>query len=155
MIKGDRCLVPGLLDQSRSGDFHVTASEQHPGMVLASLQVMNAMDGGLCFNICQLETSYLCNREISNLPERVKKCISPHLSYSCRFWAYHLQAATSPSADLQTLKGQIRHFLHNHLLHWLELLSLIEEVNMSSRSLLYVSDWAKVKLQNSSAHNGG
>jgi len=38
---------------------------------------------GLCFNICDLQSSYLLNSEVPDLTERVKAKILPHLSYSC------------------------------------------------------------------------
>jgi hypothetical protein len=81
-----------LTNRDRSGPFYIDVSLHHHSLALMSLQVMMEE---LRFNICQLETSHQLNNEFSDLTERIKKAISSHLSYSCRFWADHLHATAS------------------------------------------------------------
>jgi hypothetical protein len=98
-----------LADSSRSEAFYVNISEHQQNLAFASLRVMR---DSLSFYICQLESSYVCNRDIPNLPTLIKHYISPHLSYSCRFWADHLRTT---AFDL-TLLGEVKDFLHFFLL---------------------------------------
>jgi hypothetical protein len=47
------------------------------------------------------------------------------LQYACRYWVQHLQSSESSLAD----NGQVHVFLREHLLHWLEALSLIKKTS--------------------------
>ncbi|KAG6325847.1 hypothetical protein ID866_13243, partial [Astraeus odoratus] len=60
----------------------------HKNLAHASLHILQR---DLCFNICKLESSYLCNSEVTDMEERIKNNILLHLSYSCQFWMKHLQ----------------------------------------------------------------
>ncbi|THH21102.1 hypothetical protein EW146_g406 [Bondarzewia mesenterica] len=125
-----------LADASRSGPFFVNRSGHHLHLALNSFHVMKR---GLQFNICHLESSYLFNRDVSDLVQRVRQCISVHLSYSCRFWANHLRATFFDSR----LLGEIQDFLRVRFLFWLEALSLIRAVNLSWRALTCVTEWIR------------
>ena len=102
-----------LMDHTRSGPFFVDVSLHHRSLALACLQVMKV---GLQFNICNLETSYVHNNDIPDLPERIKEAIPMHLAYACRFWADHLHV-TSP--DTVTVLRRFQAFMHEDLLYWL------------------------------------
>ena len=127
-----------LMDENRSGDFFVNVSHIHNDLAFASLELMK---DDLQFNICRLPTSYIPNSEIHDLAERVKKYISPELSYSCRFWTDHLRLAqfNLPLADA------VRDFFNNEwLLFWLEVLSLLKTVNTCASWLSNVLQWVAV-----------
>jgi len=106
-------------------------------MAIACLQIMQT---GLRFNICDLETSYVRNIDISDLASRIEKSIPTRLSYSCRFFAGHLQTTT---IDVQLVK-MVESFLLAHLLHWMEVMSLIKEVNTASLILMSIRDLIEV-----------
>ena len=127
-----------LMDENRSGDFFVDVSHIHNDLAFASLELMK---DSLQFNICRLPTSYLPNSEIRDLAERLKKYISPELSYSCRFWTDHLRLAqfNLPLADA------VRDFFNDEwLLFWLEVLSLLKTVNTCASWLSNVLQWVAV-----------
>jgi hypothetical protein len=128
-----------LTHESSSGDFFVKVTKaQHHDLALASLRVM---EHGLRFNICDLKSSYLPNREDTELPERVKTSISPHLSYSCRFWATHVQ--TTDFDD--ELANVIRSFFDDELLlFWIEALGLLNAIGSAATVLPLVARWLKV-----------
>ena len=90
-----------LLDERRSGEFFIEQCDVHHDLAVASLSVMHAMHQ---FNICGLETSYLCNSKVVGLEKKVEKNIPPHLLYSCRFWAAHLQNGEFDSELLQLVR---------------------------------------------------
>ena len=111
-------------------------------MTLACLQIMRT---GLCFNICQLETSYVHNVDVPDLASRIEKFIPTHLYYSCRFWADHLQ---NTIVDVTLLKT-VNEFMQTDLLHWLEVLSLVKEVGLGLQILLLLQKWVEVSLTRS------
>ena len=106
---------------------------------IIALACFRAMNTGLKFNICQVETSYLPNDALDLAP-RIKKAIPSHLSYSCLFGAEHLQASTFDGEILQ----EVKKFMYNQFLFWLEVLSLVKETKTASRTLLLIREWSCV-----------
>ena len=127
-----------LMDENRSGEFFIDVSHIHKDLAFASLGVMK---DGLQFNICRLPTSYLPNSEIHDLPERVKKYISPELSYSCRFWTDHLRLTQFNLPLAEAVRG---FFNDEWLLFWLEVLSLLKTINSCASWLSNVLQWVAV-----------
>ena len=127
-----------LTDQSRSGDYFVGKSGIQTDLAVASLCVLH---GGLCFNICGLESSYLLNSDVPGLAERVKAKIPPHLSYSCLFWAKHLQATKFDPE----LAGHVKDILGNErILFWFEILSLLGVLGNGVHALSSAARWCQV-----------
>ena len=102
------------------------------------------MINGLSFNICQLETSYLFNDEVPDLSSRIQAAIPPQVAYLCRFWGQHLQGTSNINPEANILFVDIKFFLHNHILYWLEVLSLIREVSVAIPTLISVAQWIQV-----------
>ena len=127
-----------LTDQSRSGDYFVSRSGIHVDLAVASLSVLHV---GLCFNICGLESSYLLNSEVPGLAERVKAKIPSHLSYSCQFWAKHLEA-TNIDYKLAGLVKDI--FGNERILFWFEVLSLLGVLGNAVSALYSAARWSQV-----------
>lgn len=108
-----------LTDRTRSGEFFVDLHDVHQDLAISTLA---SMKHGLRFNLCGLESSYLRNSDLSDLTERIREHISPHLSYSCQFWAAHVHSSTFRSH----LANELRSFFkHQRLLFWLEVLGLL------------------------------
>ncbi|ETW77107.1 hypothetical protein HETIRDRAFT_441691 [Heterobasidion irregulare TC 32-1] len=124
-----------LLDSSRSRKFHVDTTEAHKDLTLASLSIMNSE---LSFNICHLESSYTLNEAIGDLANRIQEHIPEHLSYSCRFWASHLQRI--PSDDLDVRRA-VALLLSEKLLFWIEVASLLGAVHGAVQALSSLMQW--------------
>ncbi|RDB27538.1 hypothetical protein Hypma_003814 [Hypsizygus marmoreus] len=124
LIDPQKCPRPFLIDEG----------DQHRVLAIASFRTLKA---GLRFNICGLETSSLRNHDVPDLDVRIDDAISPHLSYACRFWADHLRATSFEPAILE----ELRHLLNEHFLHWLEVLSLLKELNVVVPALAAVIRW--------------
>jgi hypothetical protein len=77
-----------LTDCSRSKGFYIDVSLHKNDLAFAMLQIMKAE---LHFNMCNLKSSYQLNSDISDLAQNIKQSISPALSYSCQYWASHVQ----------------------------------------------------------------
>ena len=127
-----------LMDKNRSGEFFIDVSLIHNDLAFASLGVMK---NDLRFNICRLPTSYLPNSEIHDLAERIKKHISPELSYSCRFWTDHLRRTQFNLPLAEAVRG---FFNDEWLLFWLEVLSLLKTINTCASWLSNVLQWVAV-----------
>ena len=127
-----------LTDQSRSGDYFVGEFDIQMDMAIASLCVLH---GGLCFNICGLESSYLFNSEVPDLVERVEAKIPPHLSYSCQFWANHLQGTKFDPVLAEHVKDIVG---NERIPFWFEGLSLLGVLGNAAAALLSTESWLQV-----------
>jgi len=100
------------------------------------------MQTGLCFNICQLETSYLPNSEVTNLDWQVHECIPAHLSYACRLCAIHIQE----TQFVRNFAQEMEVLLKDKLLLWIEVLSLLKVLNIVPSHLAIIASWLEVCL---------
>jgi len=127
-----------LTDERSSGEFFIDISKAQRDLAFSSLRVMK---DGLCFNICDLKSSYLPNSEDPGLQERIQKCISPHLSYSCRFWTSHIR---STAFDKELGREVKLLFEHERVFFWLESLALINALSGAVGALPPIAQWLKV-----------
>ena len=77
------------------------------------------MKKGLRFNICDLETSFVMNKDVVRLEERVRNNIPTSLKYACQNWALHLRDV--PYSE--QLSEYLHDFAYESLLYWVEVLS--------------------------------
>jgi len=89
------------------------------------------MMSNLCFNICDLPSSFLFDSELPNL--QAKEKIGDVLKYACQYWAQHMVQATAIQHN--DLQGQIRSFLQIHVLFWIEAMNLLHLSAQCSRIL--------------------
>ncbi|KIN95570.1 hypothetical protein M404DRAFT_1007350 [Pisolithus tinctorius Marx 270] len=123
-----------LIDPARSQTYFVGESNMY-NLAFASLRILS---NDLRFNICGLESSYFSNSEVTDLEERIKENISPHLSYSCRFWAQHLERTAFDLALGGLVKGVLG---REKLLFWLEALSLLGLLGNATDALRCTLTW--------------
>jgi hypothetical protein len=128
-----------LTNPARSGKepWFINMHLAHDTLAHGCLQLMKA---GLHFNICGLETSHLPNKDVPGLSQCIQKAIPPHLAYACLFWADHFHA--THGSDI--LKANLQDFIYNHLLYWIEALSLLDHVSVASPALLKTAQWSIV-----------
>lgn len=112
-----------LLSQKEVDAFFIDTRLYESRLTLATLQVMNQ---DLKFNIADLPTSYLKNKD-----QQCGSIIPDHLSYACRFWGTHLKDAVFESS----WQDLINTFLETKFLFWLEVLSLTGSLNVADQSL--------------------
>ena len=79
---------------------------------------------GLCFNICQLPSSFLLDSEVLDLALWIQENISDVLRYCSHCWAQHLEWAAEDK--LTVLVGCIVEFLNKHVLFWIEAMNLLK-----------------------------
>lgn len=109
-----------LCNKERSLKYYIDASLFHQLLATRALDLMSA---DLCFNICKISTSFTPNDEIENIDELIRDHISAALSYTCRFWTYHL-SEVGEWTDSEVLRQSVTIFLRDRFLEWLEVMSL-------------------------------
>jgi hypothetical protein len=98
----------------------VKLDEQQTLLAESCLEVMK----GLHRDICQIKNPSLLNSEITDLPAQIGKYIPAHIQYACRHWAHHVSKSMMSYRLLDLLKD----FCEQHLLHWIEVCSLLGEL---------------------------
>ncbi len=123
-----------FLTNKKSGEFSVGLRDAHRQLAYSCL---NLLLKNLKFNICNLETSYLANKDITDLNSRVAEHIPPALLYACRFWGDHLE-----HIGFETdMFGKLRTLFEKKLLFWLEALSLTNYVGLASAACSALNVW--------------
>jgi hypothetical protein len=130
-----------IFSQDRSGEFFCNENEHSR---LLAHRCFGLMKGQLRFNICELKSSFVPDKNVISLKEQIEKNISQELSYACRYWADHLKP-TATSADLREM---VEEFLSQRLLFWMEVLNLKECMAMGVTELVKVQQWLAVSVGN-------
>ncbi|KAK6334975.1 hypothetical protein TWF718_010416 [Orbilia javanica] len=110
-----------LLDSNNKGRwFHIDAPKGDWEVGVGCLQVLsNALKPDIC-NLVHPGT------KVQSIDSSVReRYIKPEVSYSCQYWVYHVMCSTN-GLDLDAQKSEtVLYFLEHHLLHWLEVLSIL------------------------------
>ncbi|KAJ6564287.1 WD40-repeat-containing domain protein, partial [Mycena capillaripes] len=101
--------------------------------------LMKVLDRELRFNICDLPTSYLRNKDMPDFQWRLNSYIPLHLRYAAEFWIDHLVETTYDSFSAQGVQS----LLFKKFLFWLEVLSLLGIVSYGQETLTKLIGWAK------------
>lgn len=128
-----------LTNPNSCGDqpWFINEAKYHLGIAIGCLRIMKKL---LRFNMCRLETSYLKNRDVTDLVDRIGKFIPRSLSYACRFWAEHLNIGKSEDPYLLSF---VLEFFQNLFLYWLEVLSLIGDGRAALQGLMHAVEYSK------------
>ncbi|KAG8738342.1 hypothetical protein FRC12_016798 [Ceratobasidium sp. 428] len=126
-----------MTDSGCPEHYRIDLGIQNAEMTIACLELMIR---SLRFNICGLEDSYIMNREVPNLQNR----IPPELAYSCVYWASHLVASTrNKAATINALLDELTS--GSQLLYWVEVLSLLGRTGTALTSMAQLIDWTSVR----------
>jgi hypothetical protein len=123
-----------VMNEEKSSIFYVDLRLAHHQLAHSCLGLVLT---DLRFNICNLESSYLANKDVEDLEARIVQHLPPALSYACRLWDDHLE-----HLDFETdLFGKLQTFFEKKFLFWLEALSLLNGVALASPALSSLSIW--------------
>jgi hypothetical protein len=111
-----------VLDPATSGNslFSVDGTYIHNKLAIKCLELLSR-PGYLRENMCNLSNPGTLRREIAK--RTIFDNVPAHVQYACRYWVYHLEQGQGDIGN----RDQVYNFLKEHLLHWLEILSLIGE----------------------------
>jgi hypothetical protein len=118
--------------------FLVKPAEHQHELLYRCLELLNK---NLCYDVCGIRNPGLANGEIPNLAQHVAESVPEAVRYSCRFWQVHLVtggALTEPGC------AGLLELCTDHLLHWLEVLSLLEKLHSASKHLPRSIAWCQV-----------
>lgn len=124
--------LPALTtDRGENAHFAFGVKEAHMRVFDGCFAIM---ERDLRFNICELEDSFLLNKDVPDLPARISKHIVEALQYAASFWHSHLEQS---NIDVKKSAEKVFAFLNSGKgLYWIEALSLMDVV-----------DWGIVILQ--------
>ncbi|KAJ0419223.1 WD domain-containing protein [Aspergillus carlsbadensis] len=80
---------------------------------------LNIMRKMLKKNICNLPSYGIERLTIDS--QSISDYLPPELQYSCRYWIYHLARGKDPMSQIDDITA----FLDVHLLHWIEVMSIL------------------------------
>jgi hypothetical protein len=126
-----------LLDKQRCHDqqFCVDEEETHQALAENCLRVMSE---NLKRDICGLRAPGALSRKVKS--ERIEEHLPTELQYACRYWVQHLQRSKARLYD----NSRVRAFLQEHLLHWLEALSLVRKTSEGVLAIILLESMATV-----------
>ncbi|KAG9092951.1 hypothetical protein FS749_015298 [Ceratobasidium sp. UAMH 11750] len=125
-----------LLNKSRSDIFYCDAKEHNAHLTQLCFNQIIVLSPS--FNICNLESSYLFDEDVPDLPNKVQEAISEELFYACRYWSAHLMLARGS----QTLADTLFTFLSKRLLLWMEVMNLEECIHDGAGALRNMWEWS-------------
>lgn len=143
--RGIRVRHISIIDFITSSDcpreFRVSREQANLELGMACL---TTMINELKLNICKIETSFVSNDDIKDLPHRIQENMSDALQYSCVHWASHISAAAFPASPL-VAQRITRLFEGGRPLYWIEALSLMGKVTAGVRALKQILQWTKAR----------
>ena len=103
---------------------------------------LQRMSRVLTRDICSIGSPDILITEIDS--ERIRQHLPAELQYACQHWiAHHLKSGTQLNDN-----GTVHNFLRQHLLHWLEALSLMRKTSEGASGIIALESAVNV-----SAHN--
>jgi energy-coupling factor transporter ATP-binding protein EcfA2 len=99
---------------------------------------LDVMDSKLKQNICGLKR-YAMNDAL-DVSQRDKH-IDESLRYSCRYWNDHILSISGRPEHLEKTRVVLDRWLTTRLLHWIEVLCLLDELGQAVKALSSIRDW--------------
>ncbi|KII95974.1 hypothetical protein PLICRDRAFT_151028 [Plicaturopsis crispa FD-325 SS-3] len=115
-----------MVDAKRSKHFHLDAPAHHTFLASTCLNYMNKH---LHQNLCNLDGRPLLH-DITNRMD-----VPDALQYACVYWTRHLVAGAITPENVDYVQAAIESFFKTHLLHWIECLSLIGQLDTAVASI--------------------
>jgi len=91
-------------------------------------------------NICSLD-DHANLSDVNDLSARRKDNIGEELEYACQFWTKHLANSPSSGPDVEEVQRAIEKFFTTHLLFWIEVLIIMENLDASVYSINDIRQW--------------
>jgi len=128
-----------LMDPVRYKDekFFVEPAVHHAEVLLSCLCLMGKR---LKRNICNLD-DYIVLSEVTDLSTCKKVHIGEALEYACGFWSKHLLMVPSSGSHVGEVQKAIEEFFTRHLLYWIEVLALTENLGVGVYAMNDVEQW--------------
>jgi hypothetical protein len=129
-----------LTSRERCADPRLYIDTDDSNLLLAT-RCFRVMNEQLKRNICGIMDPGLLNSEVPNLDSLLKEKVSEELRYACTYWPVHLASVKTITNELVE---EMDSFCRKHLLHWIEVLSLLKRLRSAVEGLPKVIEWCKV-----------
>ena len=128
-----------LTDPERCKDkqFFIDPLVHHTELLLSCL---NLMKKRLKKNICNLH-DYAILSEVGDIFTRQKQYIGSALKYACQFWTKHLMSVPTSGHNTEEVCKGIDEFLRTYLLHWIEVLIIVENLDAGLYAMNEIQQW--------------
>jgi hypothetical protein len=138
----DESLLKFFVDPFRNLSRHniVEPAKNHRDLLEHCLRLLN---DHLRDDICNIRNPGLANADVPDLPVRIARSVPAAVRYACVSWPVHLLGSGSASA---TVSATLLEFCTAHVLHWLEVLSLLGELSSAGKYLPKIIAWCQVSL---------
>ncbi|CAG7960426.1 unnamed protein product [Penicillium salamii] len=117
----DRCL---------EDSFRISKEVKH-GELLG--HCLNTLSENLRCDISQFGSFSMLGQDIG--PQVISECLPAHVQYACLYWVEHLLSSDSDPLD----DGPVHGFLKEHLLDWIEALSLMDKLSDGMNAVVMLS----------------
>jgi hypothetical protein len=120
--------------------FHIDAEKHNE---ILAIRYLTTMNDRLRTDICNVGNSFASTsiHRHNDMADRVSQCVSAALRYASCFLAEHIQ---NPHAQGSHLVETLDHFISIHILHWIEVMSLLGEIPRAEKSLKLLLEISKV-----------
>ncbi|KAF2266729.1 hypothetical protein CC78DRAFT_124362 [Lojkania enalia] len=88
-------------------------------------RLLDTMHGILKRDMCRL---WKPGTRIQNATARIKGSFLPQVAYACEYWVDHVKVYAQDCDNILLDGGKIHSFLQEHLLHWLEAMSILRKI---------------------------
>ena len=128
-----------LTDSDRCKDerFFVEPAIHHVEILLSCLRFMKEK---LKKNICGLD-DYVVLSGVKDISARRKANIGDALGYACNYWTKHLLEVPGSSPCIEEVERAIDQFFTTHLLHWIEVLVLLGNLDVGVYAINDIEQW--------------
>ncbi|KAJ3853631.1 hypothetical protein EV368DRAFT_38530 [Lentinula lateritia] len=110
----------------KDSKYKYNARTQHENLTFSCFQIMEK----LCFNICDLPSSYIKDDDVPEFKDKVSKKIPETLNYCCQFWTAHFEIGQT-----DILFERVQKILIEKGIYWLEAMSLLKSLPRCSKML--------------------
>ncbi|KAF8583156.1 hypothetical protein K439DRAFT_79500 [Ramaria rubella] len=106
---------------------------------ILAAQCLDYMNVHLHYDVCGIGNTSLLNSDVPKLSDCIKH-IPEALQYACQYFAHHINDMSQP---LPGLMDKLQYFITEHLLHWIEVMSLLRSLYKAEVSLELLAEYLK------------
>ena len=125
-----------LFHEGRSKNYWCDQVAQHRSLAKDCFLVMKAK---LKFNIANIPSSFILDRDDQTLSTRVEDNIPAVLRYACRNWHRHLCFSATTASD--GFRGDLVEFIQLRAVFWIEAMNLLGSVGQCEEMFREASKW--------------
>jgi hypothetical protein len=130
-----------ILERCNDQRFSIDTSHQQHLLAFHCLRILNAT---LTRDICDIKNPTIPHAEVAHptLSVRLQQNVPEAVRYASQFWISHISESRQPDASLLST---LQHFVSQHMLHWIEILSLNDHISYVRRHFFATIAWIKVR----------